>query len=109
MRSDHERLRDMLEAIEAIKKYAARGRSAFDNDELVQTWIIHHLLLLGEAASRLSDPFCQEHPQMPWSGITGMRNIIIHGYFAIDKNIIWSAVEKDVPELETQVRRWLGR
>jgi uncharacterized protein with HEPN domain len=109
VRSDRERLCDMLEAIEAIKKYAAQGRSAFDNQELVQTWIIHHLLLLGEAAAKLSDEFCDEHPDMPWSKITGMRNIIIHGYFAVDKNIVWSVVEKDVPQLEARIRAWLDQ
>ena len=50
MRDDHTRLQDILEAVERIEKYAPRGRAAFEHDELVQTWIIHHLLVLGEAA-----------------------------------------------------------
>ena len=43
MRKDHERLLDIRDAIVKIQKYAERGRLAFENDELVQTWIIHHL------------------------------------------------------------------
>lgn len=65
MRSDTERLRDMLDAVIAVKKYASRGRAAFDAEELVQTWILHHLLLMGEAAAQLSDAFCDEHPDVP--------------------------------------------
>lgn len=108
MRSDPERLRDMLDTIDAIKKYAARGRAAFDAEELVQTWIIHHLLLMGEAGAGLSDLFREEHPDVPWSKIIGMRNILIHGYFAIEEEIVWSVVEDDLPALERQIRGWLG-
>ena len=107
MRSDRERLLDMLDAIEAVKKYASKGRACFDTEELVQTWIIHHMMLLGEAAAQLSDAFCDKHPAMPWSKITGMRNVLIHGYFAIDNELVWSAVEDDLPQLESEIRAWL--
>jgi uncharacterized protein with HEPN domain len=107
MRSDQERLQDILEAIEAVKKYASKGHRAFEMDELVQTWIVHHLLLLGEAASKLSKVFREQHPDVPWSKITGMRNILIHGYFTIDTKVVWSVIEKDLRQLELQIRAWL--
>ena len=50
MRDDRERLQDILEAIEKIEKYASQGRHAFDTDELIQSWIVNHLRILGEAA-----------------------------------------------------------
>ena len=50
MRDDRERLLDILEAIERIERYAARGREAFENDELLQTWVVHHVQIIGEAA-----------------------------------------------------------
>ena len=43
MRSDHDRLLDIQEAIIRIEKYAAQGRETLAKDELVQTWIVHHL------------------------------------------------------------------
>ena len=52
MRSDRERLLDVIEAIERIEKYTAQGREAFERDELVQTWVVHHLQIIGEAWSR---------------------------------------------------------
>ncbi len=108
MRSDRERLLDMLEAIEAVNRYATKGRTAFDNDELIQTWILHHLMLFGEAATGLSDAFCDKHPDVPWSKIVGMRNVLIHAYFKIDSEIVWSAVQDDLPILEQQIRTWLA-
>jgi uncharacterized protein with HEPN domain len=77
MRNDRERLLDIQEAIEDIRKYAVRGKDAFRNDELVQTWILHHLQILGEAASRISDDFQEQHPDVPWYKIIGMRNILV--------------------------------
>ena len=43
MRRDEERLRDILHAIEKIEQYAARGHEALRSDELLQTWIVHHI------------------------------------------------------------------
>ena len=55
MRSDRERLLDIAEAIEQIEKYAARGKTAFEQDELIQTWIVHHPQIIGKPAAWLSD------------------------------------------------------
>jgi uncharacterized protein with HEPN domain len=49
MRSDADRLEDVLEAIERIERHAVSGKDAFYRDELLQTWILHHLLIIGEA------------------------------------------------------------
>lgn len=53
MRDEKARILDMLEAIENIERYAGKGREAFERDELIQTWIVHHLEIIGESASRL--------------------------------------------------------
>ncbi len=57
MRDYNEMLLDILEAIERIEKYAARGRETFEQDELIQIWIVHHLQIIGEAARALPDSF----------------------------------------------------
>ena len=69
MRSDRERLLDIMEAIERIEKYAARGRDAFEQDELIQNWVVHHLQIMGEACRGLSASFTQQHSEVPWSKI----------------------------------------
>lgn len=54
MRDDRERLRDILEAIERIERYTSKGREEFMQDELIQTWVVHHIQIIGEAARKLS-------------------------------------------------------
>jgi len=107
MRDDKERLLDIADAIDRIKKYAARGRDVFENDELIQTWIVHHLQILGEAVARISEDFQNKYPDIPWPKIIGMRNIIVHDYFGIDLDVVWSVIEKDLPELERNVKKLL--
>jgi uncharacterized protein with HEPN domain len=107
MRDDKERLLDIKESIENVRKYSARGRDAFRNDELIQTWVLHHIQILGEAAARLSDEFQEQHHDIPWFKIIGMRNILVHDYFKIDVNAVWSVVENDIPVLYAQITRLL--
>jgi uncharacterized protein with HEPN domain len=103
MKDDAERLRDILEAIRQVEKYAARGRAAFETDELVQVWLTHHLQIIGEAARRLSDDLRRRYPDVPWPQIIAMRNILVHDYFAVDLEEVWSAVERDVPPLKRKI------
>jgi len=103
VRDDRARLEDILQAIGSIARYAVRGRPAFDRDELVQSWMVYHLTLIGEAAARLSPGLRDRHPEIPWPRVIGMRNILIHGYFAIDLEEVWVTVERRVPILRTQI------
>jgi uncharacterized protein with HEPN domain len=107
MRDDRERLRDIREAIERIEKYAARGREEFARDELIQIWVLYHLQIIGEAARALSAAFTQQHPEVPWPQIVGMRNILVHNYFGIDAAIVWSVVERDLPALKQNLDKLL--
>ncbi len=103
MRDDRERLLDMLEAITRIEKYAPRGREAFDADELIQVYMVHHLQVLGEAAYKLSKEFRSRHARVPWSKILGMRHILVHDYFRIDHDIVWGVVETDLSVLKREI------
>lgn len=107
MRSDQARLRDIYEAIEQIEKYTAAGRARFDDDELIQTWVIHHLQVIGEAAPALSAEMKGSHPQIPWRQIIGMRHVLVHTYFGIDEDVVWAVVEDDLPPLKSQVEALL--
>lgn len=93
MRGDQTRPEDILRALDHIERYATGGRSGFDRDELLQAWMIRHLAVIGEAAARLSLPLRESHPEVPWSGIIGMRNVLVHGYFSIELDEVWGTVE----------------
>lgn len=104
MRDDRERLRDIQEAIERIEKHAASGRGEFERNELVQVWVIHHLQIIGEAVRSLSEGFRRRHSEVPWPQVVGMRHILVHRYFGIDTDAVWSVVERDLPQLKAKVR-----
>lgn len=108
MRDDRERLLDILEAIERIEKYTARGRSIFDQDELIQTWVLHHLQIIGEAVRALSPETTSDTEDIEWSKIVGMRNILVHNYFGIDTDIVWAVIENDLHVLKRVVQDYLA-
>jgi uncharacterized protein with HEPN domain len=109
MRSERERLLDILEAIERIEKYASRGREAFDQDELIQNWVVNHITMIGEACRALPDDFQASYAEVAWADIIAMRNILVHHYFGIDLDAVWSVVERDIPELKLSVQEILGQ
>lgn len=104
MRDDRSRLLDVIEAIERIERYAARGRQAFETDELLQTWVVHHIQIIGEAVRKLSDALRSAHPEIPWAQIIAMRNIVVHDYFGVDTQEVWAAVERDLPDLKRKIQ-----
>jgi uncharacterized protein with HEPN domain len=108
VRDIRERVLDILDAIERIEKYGSSGRQEFERNELVQVWILHHLQILGEAVNALRPALQQEHPEVPWASIVGMRNILVHHYFEIDTEIVWSVVENDLPKLREWFQAILG-
>ncbi|MFO8008234.1 MAG: DUF86 domain-containing protein [Candidatus Brocadiia bacterium] len=109
MRDVEERLNDILEAIEAIERYRDRDREAFEREELIQAWFLRHLQIIGEAARAVPEEVCVLAPEVPWHKIIGMRNVLVHGYFDIDTDIVWKAATRDVPELKGAVERLLER
>ena len=88
MRDPRERLRDMVEAIAAIERYRDRDKDAFEKDELLQTWFLRHLQIIGEAARSVPEDVRAMAPDIPWPKIIGMRNVLVHGYFEIDKDVV---------------------
>jgi uncharacterized protein with HEPN domain len=103
VRDDRERLLDILEAIEKIESHLPGDKLTFSVDELLQTWDIHHLRIIGEAVRSLSEGFRLTHPDLPYKSIIGMRNILTHLYFEIDADIVWSVLINDLPVLKAQV------
>ena len=108
MRDDRERLYDILEAIERIEKYSARGRSVFDEDELIQTWVLHHLQLIGEAVRALSANTTSSSDDIEWGKIVGIRNILVHNYFSIDTDLVWAVIENDLENLRSKIQKFLN-
>jgi uncharacterized protein with HEPN domain len=108
LRDDRVRLGDILEAIERIEKHVGQGRGVFSSDELVQTWVVHHLMIIGEACRSLSAEFRAAHPEDVWAQAAGLRNVIVHQYFGVDLDIVWGVIERDLPNLKRLVHQVLS-
>ena len=79
------RLRDMLDAAQAaIRVLGDRTAEQLENAEVLSLAVPHAVEIVSEAASRVSRPFCEAHPEIAWSAVTGMRHRIVHDYFAVD-------------------------
>ena len=63
--------------------------------------------IIGEAARALPEDVRAIASEIPWSNIVGMRNILVHGYFDIDTDIVWNAATRDVPAIKPAVERLL--
>lgn len=104
MRTDQQRLRDIQEAISKIEKYAIQGQIVFMENELIQTWILYNLQIIGEAVRSISQKFKDSHNNIEWNDIGDFRNLLVHEYFRIDLEIIWQVVEREIPQLKRQIK-----
>ena len=99
----------MLDAASMAARHArAHSRSELETDELLAHGLVHMLLVLGEAASRVGEEERRLHPGIPWRQVVGLRNRLVHGYDDIDPDTVWSVLTKDLPSLITELERILA-
>jgi len=72
------------------------NRKPFEQDELLQTWFLRHLQIIGEAARALPEEVRMLAAEIAWTKIIGMRNVLVHGYFEIDTDVVWHTVQRDI-------------
>jgi uncharacterized protein with HEPN domain len=107
---DRIRIRHMLDAArEAMTFAAGRDRSNLDTDRMLLLSLVKCVEILGEAASRVSEEVKAASPDFPWRDIVAMRNRLIHGYFDIDPDIVWSTVIRELPDLLPLLEDLLGQ
>ena len=97
---DSNRIRHMLDhSREAVSLARKHTRADLDTDRVLELALVRLIEIIGEAAARVSSEAKAEHPQIPWSPITGMRNRLIHGYDSIDHDALWDTLTDDLPPL----------
>lgn len=93
-------LLDMVLAARKVLEFTQEiTREQFQADELVQNAVMRQIQIIGEAARKVSLECQQEHVEISWQEIIGMRNRLVHEYFSIIPERVWDVVEKDIPEL----------
>ena len=95
---------DILEAINKISSYTAgMQHDDFVSSGMAADAVVRNLEIIGEAASRLPDTFTTKHPEIEWRKIIGLRHRIVHDYFGVDLDIIWTIISQDLPNLKARI------
>lgn len=101
---DDVRLRHLIDAAEtAIRFVRGRTRADLDNDEMLTLALTKLVEIVGEAAKQVTAETRQSLPEVPWSAAARMRDRLVHHYFDIDLDVLWSTIEVDLPALLTTV------
>jgi uncharacterized protein with HEPN domain len=109
-RADGDFLSDIQEAVRRIEVYtAAMTYEGFLADIRTQDAVIRNLEIIGEATKNLSAGLRARYAQVPWKGMAGVRDRLIHHYFGVNLDIVWQIATGELPEVASQIRGILQR
>ncbi len=104
MRTEALYLDDIIDAADGIARFlTGLEKQTFLGDELRQSAVLQKLIVIGEAASRLSAEFRTRHTEIEWPDIVGLRNIAVHQYFGVSWETVWNTAMQDVPVLRKRI------
>jgi uncharacterized protein with HEPN domain len=108
-RRERDRLRDIKDAISAIREHLAGAEQdpAGKDDALLHDALLFQFVVIGEAVKHLSRETRDSTPEIPWANIAGLRDLIAHEYFRIDMERVLEIVGRDLPPLEQAIDRLL--
>lgn len=99
---------DLVETVREVAVFLdGVSRERWESDRILQSAVLHKMMLIGEIASAVSEDFRARYPDMPWRRMRGFRNIAVHQYFAVDFAVVWKIATEDVPKLDAQAMMML--
>jgi len=103
--TDDDYIGHILESIAKIEQYLdARSAQDIKTVPMLSEALIRHCVIIGEAAHRITEKTKESTPEIPWLSITGMRNRLIHEYFGVKEDVLWSTCKEDLPQLRTHLQ-----
>ncbi len=79
----------------------------FIKNDMVVDAVIRNLEIIGEAVKNIPPEVRSKYPEIPWKQIAGFRDVVIHHYFGVDLNIVWTVIRKHLKELKPKIKRIL--
>jgi uncharacterized protein with HEPN domain len=108
VRPDRPLLQDILESIAEVIETTPATQAEFDADKLVRSHILRHIQIIGEAIGRVSNTIKDEHPEIPWRQIAGMRHVLVHDYFEVNWTRVYETARDHVPALKPRIEAILA-
>lgn len=94
-------LDDIRNAIAEVEEFTRDMTfEAFAADKKTVNAVIRSLEVLGEATKGIPETFRRKHPDIPWSKMAGMRDVLIHDYMGVDLKTVWNVAKERLPELK---------
>jgi len=95
---------DILQAVKRIEDYTKKlSFEEFCENQLVQDGVIRNLEIIGEAVKHLPKDVQKKYPNVEWKKIAGLRDILIHAYFGVDRDIVWDVITNKIPDFKKQI------
>lgn len=104
MRSDRLYLNDIVESSAEVAEFVAGvSEDEFLSSSLIRSAVLQKLIVMGEAAARLSTELRSRYADVPWADVRAFRNFAVHAYFSVDWRMVWTTATVDVPQLRSRI------
>ena len=104
MKDDSIYIDHILNSINRILDYiSGKDREAFEADQLTQDAVVRQLEVIGEATKRVLKELRSRNPDIPWTDMAGMRDVLIHDYIDVDLGVVWKTISVDIPNLKALI------
>jgi uncharacterized protein with HEPN domain len=104
------RIQHMADSAESALRFCqGRTRADLDTDDMLRFALTRAVQIIGEAATKVSIEARTQIPGIAWPAIVGMRNRLVHAYFDVDSNILWTTVSERLPSLLRELNQFLSR
>ena len=101
-------IKDIFEAMGAVQTFVeGMDLDALVADDKTASAVVRKLEIIGEATKNVPEEIRQKYPQVPWRQMAGMRDRIIHAYFAVDYAVVWDTLKVDIPPLQPIIQQIL--
>lgn len=103
-------LKHILDAVNDIDEFVKdMNKESFLSNKAIKYAVVRSIEIIGEASKHLSKNFREQHKDIRWEDICGMRDKLIHDYIGVDFSIVWKVIERDIPALKKKLTEVLNQ